>query len=299
MFGNSMSARRLSRLRKNAVLATLALCCSLGGAAIAIAGYPENPVRLIVPFAPGGAVDGVARLTAEGVSKELGQQIVVENRPGAGGVIGIGAVAHAKPDGYTMLMGNIALTSAPALYNNLPFDPIKDFSGVVIIGRSPYVLVVSPNFPAHSVKELIALAKASPGKYNFASAGTGSAIHLAGELFKSTAKINSVHIPFNGAGPAGMALLGGQVQIMFGSLMEMMPMIQSGKVHALAVTSSQRTDFAPNLPTVEESGLPGYEVMGWYGLFVPAHTPADVVAKIHDSAIKALQSPAMKKQLQT
>lgn len=275
----------------------MALCASMLALSPAQAAFPDNPLHLVVPFAPGGAVDGIGRLTARALSKELGQQVIVENKPGAGGVIGIGSVAHAAADGYTILMGNIALASAPALYEKLAFDPAKDFAGAAIIGKGPYVLVVPSSFPAHSVKELIALAKAHPGKYNFGSAGTGSAIHLAGELFKSMAKIDIVHVPFKGAGPAATALLGGQVQMMFGSLMEMIPLIQSGKVRALGVTSLQRTKYAPNVPTIAESGLPGYEVTGWYGLFVPSATPPAIVSKLNDAADKALKSSFLEKQL--
>jgi tripartite-type tricarboxylate transporter receptor subunit TctC len=282
-----------------ALATILATACCAFAAAPAVAKYPDNPVRLIIPFAPGGAVDGVGRLTAENLGKALGVQVVVDNRPGAGGVIGIGAVARAEPDGYTLLMGNIALTSAPALYSNLTFDPVKDFKGVIIIGSSPYVLAVAPDFPAHNVKELIELAKKNPGKYNFSSAGTGSAIHLAGELFKSMAHIDIVHVPFKGAGPAAAALLAGQVQMMFGSLGEMMPLIESGKVRAVGVSSPRRNTYVPDIPTIQEAGLPGFEVTGWYGLFVPARTPAPIIASLHDAAARALQTPAMQQQLKS
>jgi tripartite-type tricarboxylate transporter receptor subunit TctC len=295
MFDISMSGRRSPYARFIAT-SLFAACCALA-AAPASAGYPENPIRLVVPFAPGGAVDGVGRFTAENLGKQLGDQVVVENRPGAGGVIGIGTVARADPDGYTLLMGNIALTSAPALYKKLTFDPVKDFKGVIVVGSAPYVLAVAPGFPAHSVKELIELAKAHPGKYDFSSAGTGSAIHLAGEMFKSMAHIDIVHVPFKGAGPAATALLGGQVQMMFGSLGEMMPLIQAGKVRALGVTSAKRDSYVPDIPTIQESGVPGFEVTGWYGVFVPARTPADVISTLHDAAVKALATPDMQQQL--
>ncbi|HTK01471.1 MAG TPA: tripartite tricarboxylate transporter substrate binding protein [Bordetella sp.] len=290
-----MSGRRLPFARVLAA-SVFAASCALA-ATPAAAKYPDNPVRLIVPFAPGGAVDGVGRLTAENLSKQLGEQVVVENRPGAGGVIGIGTVARADPDGYTLLMGNIALTSAPALYTKLTFDPDKDFKGVIVVGSAPYVLAVAPDFPARSVKELIELAKTHPGKYDFSSAGTGSAIHLAGELFKSMARIEIVHVPFKGAGPAAAALLGGQVQMMFGSLGEMMPLIESGKVRALGVTSAKRDSYVPDIPTIQEAGVPGFEVTGWYGLFVPAKTPAAVIATLHDASIKALKTAEMQQQL--
>jgi tripartite-type tricarboxylate transporter receptor subunit TctC len=295
MIDISMSGRRLPFAR--AIAATLIAACATLAATPASAKYPENPVRLIVPFAPGGAVDGVGRLTAESLSRQLGEQIVVENRPGAGGVIGISSAARADPDGYTLLMGNIALTSAPALHSKLTFDPVKDFKGVIVIGSAPYVLAVAPDFPAHSVKELIELAKAHPRKYDFSSAGTGSAIHLAGEMFKSMAHIDIVHVPYKGAGPAAAALLGGQVQMMFGSLGEMMPLIQSGKVRALGVTSAKRDSFVPDIPTLQESGVAGFEVTGWYGVFAPAQTPDSVISTLHDAAAKALATPEMQKHL--
>jgi tripartite-type tricarboxylate transporter receptor subunit TctC len=295
MFDISMSGRRLPFARVMAV--SLFAACFALTAGPAAAKYPENPIRLIVPFAPGGAVDGVGRLTAENLSKQLGDQVIVDNRPGAGGVIGIGTVSRSDPDGYTLLMGNIALTSAPALYKKLPFDPAKDFKGVIVVGSAPYVLAVNPDFPAHSVKELIDLAKANPGKYDFSSAGTGSAIHLAGEMFKSMAHIDVVHVPYKGAGPAASALLSGEVQMMFGSLGEMMPLIQAGKIRALGVTSAKRDSYVPDIPTIQEAGVPGFEVTGWYGVFVPAKTPAAVISTLHDAAVEALKTPEMQQQL--
>jgi tripartite-type tricarboxylate transporter receptor subunit TctC len=292
---NHRSARSLRALRFAA--AAFAAGCALAAQGLAHAAYPENPVRFIVPFAPGGAADGVSRLIGGGLGAQLGQPLVVDNRAGAGGVVGITAVAHAAPDGYTLLMGSVTMASAPMLYKKLAFDPIKDFAPVIIVGRSPYVLVVAPDFPAKTLREFIALAKAHPGKYNFGSAGTGSSIHLAGELFKSTAHIDIVHVPYKGAGLATTALLAGQVQFMFGSLMEMTPLIQAGKLRALAVTSDTRTAYAPDVPTMKEAGLPGYEITGWYGLFVPAGTPAPVVARLHDAAASALASPEMKTQM--
>jgi tripartite-type tricarboxylate transporter receptor subunit TctC len=280
------------------IVVVAALCCAGPGVAPAAAAYPDRPVHFIVPFSPGGATDGVARLVADGIAKNLGQQVVVENKPGAGAVVGISAAAKAAPDGYTMLLGNIALASAPALHKHLSFDPLKDFVGAVILARAPYVLVVTPQFPAHSVKELIALANAHPGRYNFASAGVGSSIHLAGELFKHDAKIDIVHIPYKGAGPAATALLGGRVPMMFGSLLQMTPLIKAGKVRALAITSAQRSSFLPDVPTLQEAGVAGYEVMGWYGIFLPKGTPAAIVARLNSAADQVLQSPQMKTKLQ-
>jgi tripartite-type tricarboxylate transporter receptor subunit TctC len=266
------------------------------GAAAAQADFPDHPIKLIVPFAPGGAVDGAARPASIELGKAIGQAIVIDNRPGSGGTIGITAAARAEPDGYTLLLGNIALASAPALYPKSGIDP-KAFAPIGLIGKSPYILAVKPGFPARSVAELVALAKASPGKYNYASAGAGSAIHLAGEMFKSMAGIDVVHVPYKGAGPAMSALLGGEVEMMFGSLMEMKPMIQAGRLRALAVTSATRSALMPGLPTLAAEGVPGYEVTGWYGLYAPNKVAPEVLKRLQTAAATALHSNAMRQQL--
>ena len=258
--------------------------------------FPEHSIRLIVPFSPGGAVDGAARSTTAELGKALKQSIVVDNRPGSGGTIGITAAARATPDGYTLLLGNIALASAPALYPRSGIDP-KDFVPIALIGTTPYILTVRQDFPAHSLAELLALAKAHPGKYNYASAGSGSAIHLAGELFKSRAGVDIVHVPYKGAAPAVTALLGGEVEMMFGSLMEMKPLIDSGKLRALAVTSIKRSSLVPNIPTMIEAGLPGYQVTGWYGLYTQAKVPPEALRQLRRGAADALHSDEMRKEL--
>lgn len=265
-------------------------------ATAAHAEFPERPVRLVVPFAPGGAVDGAARPTATEMAKTLGQAMVIDNKPGSGGTIGIQLVARGATDGYTLLLGNIALASAPALYPQSGINP-KDFAPIALIGTTPYVLAVKNDFPAKTVADLVKAAKAQPGKYNYASAGAGSAIHLAGELFKSKAGVDIVHVPYKGAGPAMAALLGGEVEIMFSSLMEAKPMIQAGKVRALAVSSSTRSPLMPEVPTVAESGLPGYEVTGWYGVYAPAKTPPAALEKLRTAATQALHSDSMRQQL--
>jgi tripartite-type tricarboxylate transporter receptor subunit TctC len=270
------------------------LTATAGGAAHA--DFPEHAIRLIVPFSPGGAVDGAARSTTEALGKALAQSIVVDNRPGSGGTIGITAAARATPDGYTLLLGNIALASAPALYPKSGINP-KDFVPIALIGTTPYLLTVREDFPAKTVAELLALVKANPGKYNYSSAGSGSAIHLAGELFKARVGADIVHVPYKGAAPATTALLGGEVQMMFGSMMEMKPLIQAGKLRALAVTSSTRSSLVPTIPTLAESGVPGYQVTGWYGLYTEARVPADVLAKLRAGAATALHSDAMRKEL--
>jgi tripartite-type tricarboxylate transporter receptor subunit TctC len=272
-------------------------CLSLGlAAAPAHAQFPDHPLRLIVPFAPGGAVDGAARPASIEMTKALGQSVVVENLPGAGGTIGIQYVAHAAPDGYTLLLGNIALASAPALYPHANVNP-KDFAPVALIGTTPYALLVRADSPMKTVGELINNAKAHPGKMNYSSAGIGSAIHLAGELFKSKAGISVVHVPYKGAAPALTALLGGEVDMMFSSAMEAAPMVKAGKVKALAVTSAKRSTQLPDVPTLTEAGIKGSNVTGWYGLYVNAAVPADVLKTLQAKAMIGLRSDSMRKLL--
>ncbi len=275
--------------------AVLTLACLFNSPA-ALAEYPDRPLKLVVPFAPGGAVDGAARPTAVELGKALGQTVSVENRPGSGGVIGIQSAQRAAPDGYTLLLGNIALASAPALYPKAGVET-ADFAPVALIGTTPYVLVVRADSPFKTVAELVGKAKGDPGKMNYSSAGAGSAIHLAGELFKAKSGIDVLHVPYKGAAPAMTALLAGEVQLMFSSMMEARPMIDSGRVRALAVTSKQRNAVFPNLPTMTESGVRGYEVTGWYGLYAPAKTPADVLRRLQAAASVGLRSESMKQAL--
>ncbi len=271
--------------------ATVALtaCLVFAGAAFC-QNYPAKPIRLVVPFAPGGGVDITARLLAQSLSVNLGQQIVIDNRGGAGGIVGMEIVARAAPDGYTLLMSHVGFTAMPGLYKKLPFDPVKDFTGVVVAISGVYLLVVNPAVPVKSVQELIAYAKANPGKLGFASAGSGSSIHLAGELFKSMAGLDLLHVPYKGAAPALTDVVAGEVQMMFGTATNTLPMVKAGKLRALAVTSAKRSALAPELPTVAESGLPGFEVVGWYGLAAPAKTPRPLVAQINADTNRALQS---------
>ena len=262
------------------------------------ADFPERPIRLVVPFAPSGAVDGIARLTAVEFGKALGQTVIVDNKPGSGGTIGINFAGAAAADGYTMLLGNIALAAAPALYPKSGISP-KQFEPVALIGRSAYILAVKNDFPASTVAELVALAKAHPGKYNYASAGAGSAIHLAAELLKSKAGIDVVHVPYKGAGPALNALMAGEVEMMFGSVSEMKSQIAGKRFRALAVTSSKRMQALPHLPTLAEGGIRDYEVAGWYGVFAPAKTPPDVLKKLQAAAALAVKTSAMQQRLAT
>jgi tripartite-type tricarboxylate transporter receptor subunit TctC len=257
---------------------------------IARAAYPERPVRLIVPFVPGGAVDAVGRLLGNAMTARLGQPVVIENRGGAGGVIGMETAAHAAPDGYTMMVSHSGFAAMPGLYRKLPFDPVRDFEGIVTAVSGIYVLVVNPGVPFKSVAGLIAYAKANPGKLSFASAGVGSTVHLAGEFFKRTAGIDIVHVPYKGSGPATQDLVGGQVQMMFGPAVNTLLLAQAGNLLALAVTSAKRSALAPDLPTVAESGLPGFDVVGWYGLAAPAGAPKAAIGKLNADANSVLKS---------
>jgi tripartite-type tricarboxylate transporter receptor subunit TctC len=273
------------------------------GAAVALAprvaqaAYPERPVRLIVPFPAGGAVDAVGRLIANAISPGLGQPVVVEDRGGAGGIVGMEASAHAAPDGYTMMVSHSGFAAMPGLYRKLPFDPVKDFEGVITAASGIYVLVVGPEVPFKSVAELIAYAKANPGKLTYASAGIGSTVHLASEFFKRWAGVDILHVPYKGTGPAITDLIGGQVQMMFGPVVNTLPLARGGKLRALAVTSGKRSALAPDLPTVAESGLPGFEVVGWYGLAMPAATPRPAIARLNAETNRALKSADLIAQL--
>ncbi|HUQ74375.1 MAG TPA: tripartite tricarboxylate transporter substrate binding protein [Burkholderiales bacterium] len=254
--------------------------------------WPARPLHLVVPYAPGGPVDLSARLIAPKLQQGLGQSVVVENKPGAGGNIGADFVAKSAPDGYTLVMGAIATHAInPALYPKLPYDPVRDFRHVALLIQVPNVLVVNAELPARSVADLIRLAKAQPGKLDFASGSTGSTGHLAGELFKQMTGTYMVHIPYKGSAPAVADLLAGRVQLMFDNLASALPHIQAAKVRALAVTTLRRSGFVPDLPTLDESGLKGFDMTTWWGLMAPAKTPQPVVDRLAAEASKALQSP--------
>lgn len=255
--------------------------------------YPNRTVRIVVPISAGGATDVFARTLAIGYTEAWNQQVIVDNRPGAGGMIGSEMVAKAVPDGYTLLMGNVAPNAVNvSLFKKLGFDPVKDFSPVSLVAITPNILVAHPSQPVKTVKELLALAKAKPGALNFPSAGVGSSSHLAGELLKSLAKIDMVHVPFKGGGPALVAMISGEVQIMFATMPAAMPHVKSGKARAIAVTTSKRSQAMPELPTIAEAGVTGYEASTWYGLLAPAKTPKPVVDRLHADTVKILAGPA-------
>lgn len=252
--------------------------------------YPTHPIRLVVPFSPGGAVDSLARVIANPLAARLGQPVVVYNRGGAGGSIGMDEVAKSPPDGYTLLLVHSGLTYMPGIYRQLPFDPVQDFDGIVIAVSGIYVLAVNLDLPVKSVAELIGYARDNPGRMSYGSAGIGSSLHLAGELFKRDASVDIVHVPYKGPAEAATDLIGGQIQMMFGPPVTILPLAQAGKIRALAVTSAKPSTLAPELPTMAQT-LPGFEVVGWYGLAAPAGSPRDVIAHLNAETNRVLRSP--------
>ena len=261
----------------------------------ALAIYPERGLRIVVPFAPGGGTDVVARTLAQEMAKDLGVSVIIENRPGAGTIVGTQAVAVSAADGYTLLMGTFANAVNPSLNTKLPYDPHKDFAPVALIARSFNIVVVNPKSQIRTIADLIAAAKANPGKMTFGTFGAGTSAHLAGELFKDMAKVNLTAVPYKGAAPAITDLIGGQIDVMFTTVASAASLVESGQLRAIAVTSAERSPAFPNLPTVAEAGVPGYAADSWYGLFAPAGTPKDVIGRLNTSAATAVQSEAFKK----
>lgn len=260
--------------------------------------YPSRPVRFVVPFAPGGSTDTLARTLGVKLADALGQQVVVDNRSGGNGNIGMEIVAKSPPDGYTIVLGYIAnLAIAPSLYSKLPFDPIRDYEPVTQLASSPNVLTAHPSVPARSLKELIALAKAKPGQVSFASTGVASVGHLTGELLNSLAGMKMTHVPYKGGGQAIIDLLGGHVQAMFSGFTAAMPHIKAGKIRALAVTGATRSPALADVPTIAEQGFPGVEATAWYGVLLPARTPRTIVTRLHDETVKALHFQDVKERL--
>lgn len=279
-------------LRRTALALLAALALAPFAAGQAAAAFPDRPVRMVVPFPPGGSNDVIARLLAQKLTEQWGQSVIVENRPGAGGNVGAEVIARVKPDGYALLMtapGPLAVNQA--LYTKLAYDPPKDFAPVGLIASVPIVLAVHPSVKANSVAELIALAKAQPGKLNFGSSGNGTTNHLAGELFKSLAKIDIVHVPYRGAAPAMNDLIAGHIPMMFDNMPAMKPQIDAKTVRPLAVASTTRTKLFPELPTMVEAGVPGFEATAWFGLVAPAGTPPDVMKVLVSGVEKALADP--------
>ena len=288
------------RRRAIAALGAALASCALAGP-VAAQSYPTKPIRLVVPYPPGGPLDAAARALAERVKEPLGI-VVVENRPGAGGNLGVDQVAKAAPDGYSLVIGAVATHAInPWLFSKLPYDPIKDFAPVTLIAHVPNVLVMTPEraqqLNIRSARDLVAYARANPGRLNFASGGNGSAGHMAGELLKSQARISAVHIPYAGAAPAQLGLLAGQTDFMFDNLASALNQVKAGKLLAFAVTTTRRAEAMPDVPTMAESGLPGFDVSTWFGVFAPAGTPPAVVERLNKEFTAALRSPEMRERL--
>lgn len=288
-------------MSKRRVLSVFAAAVAVLSATSALAdsSYPTKPVRIVVPLSAGGPTDLLARIVGQQLGERLGQPVIIENRPGAGGNIGAEIVAKAPPDGYTLFMGTSGpLSINPSLYNKLAFNPATDFAPIALIASAPFVVATHPSLPAKSVKELVALAKSKPGQLNF-GAVSGSAAHLATELFKSTAGVDMVHVSYKGAAPATNDLVAGQIQLSFASTPGVMPSVKAGKLTALAVTSAKRTSQLPEIPTLAESGFPGYEASVWYGLVAPAKTPQAIIVRLNTEINKILQDSATRQKLST
>jgi len=287
-----------------------ALACFLIGAAFAAASgtargaaqddeYPTQPIRLIVPYTAGGGVDKVARVVGEKLGQALGQPVIIDNRGGASGNIGTNVAAKAAPNGYTIVMGAAALAINVSLYNKLPFDTVNDLTPVILLTKTPNILVVHPKVPARSVKELIALAKSRPGVLNYASAGSGTTPHMAGELFRSMAGVDIVHVPYKGSGPAVNAMLAGEVDLMLSPALTVLPHVKSGRLVALGMSGDERSQAFPDIPTIAEAGLPGYEAAQWYGVLAPAGTPPAIVARLNKELGKIIHLPDVKASLES
>jgi tripartite-type tricarboxylate transporter receptor subunit TctC len=258
--------------------------------------YPTKLIRIIVPFAPGGGTDVTARQISQPLSEKLGQPVIIDHRPGAGTMLGTELAAKSAPDGYTLLIAAAPHAINPAVYRKVKYDPIRDFAPITLAISFPYVIAVHPGIPVRNIKELIAYAKANPGRLTYASSGTGTTNHLAGELFNRMAGVQLVHVPYKGGGPALTDAIGGHVSIIFGTILETMPQVRNGKLRGLAVTSGKRAAFAPELPTVAEGGISGYDVTGWYAFLAPAGTPPGVVSKLNEEMTRILATPAVKER---
>jgi tripartite-type tricarboxylate transporter receptor subunit TctC len=287
------------KMKPSSQLVIKILCITflaLSGSALAV--YPDRPVRLVVPFPPGGPTDIVARPLAQSLSNNLGQQVIVDNRGGAGGNIGADAVAKSSADGYTLLMGTVGTHAInPSLYKKLTFDPVRDFSSVSLVAQAAVVLVVHPSLPAKTVNEFIALAKSKPGQITFGSAGSGSPGHLTGELFKDMARVELVHVPYQGSAPAISDLLGAQIHAMFDPIQATLSHVKAGKLRILGVSSSKRSSALPDLPTIAEAGVPGFETTAWWAVFAPAKTPKEMMTKLNTEIVKVIRSPDMNERL--
>jgi tripartite-type tricarboxylate transporter receptor subunit TctC len=293
MIGRNMGFRENFKFSR--LLLVLSACALFAAMPAALALYPEHIIKIVVPFAPGGGTDVIARTLAQEMAKDLGQSVIIENKPGAGTIIGTQAVATSEPDGYTLLMGTFANAVNPSLYAKLAYDQHRDLAAVALVARSFNIVVVNPKSEIKSIADLIAAAKAEPDKLSYGTFGTGTSAHLAGELFKHMAKVNLTTVPYKGAAPAITDLIGGQIQVMFTTVASAASLIEAGQLRALAVTSAERSPAFPDLPTVAEAGVPDYDAEAWYGLFAPAKTPPDIIARLNRSAASAVQSEAFRR----
>ena len=276
-----------------------ALIALLAPPAHAAEGYPQKPIRLLIPFPPGGGTDVLARALQDKLEEALGAPVIIDNRGGAGGTLGVTLASRAAPDGYTLLFTSASYTFAPGLYKNLAYDAIRDFKPITNFASAALVLAVHPSLPVLSVRELLALARKRPGEILYASAGVGSNIHMTTELFKYTAKINLTQVPYKGGGPASIGLMSGEAQVLISSILSIGGHMRSGRMRGLAVTTKQRSPLLPDMPTIDESGVPGYDKAVWFGLFAPAAVPEPVVAHVYQAAAKVLKNPDTAKRLLT
>jgi tripartite-type tricarboxylate transporter receptor subunit TctC len=283
------------RMKVRSIVVALAACAFVLSASGVRAAYPDRIIKIVVPFAPGGGTDVVARTLAREMAKDLGVSIIIENKPGAGTIIGTQAVAASEGDRYTLLMGTFANAVNPGLYSKLPYDQHRDLAPVALVARSFSIVVVNPKSDIKSIKDLIVTAKAAPDKLSYGTYGTGTSAHLAGELFKHMAQVNLTTVPYKGSAPAITDLIGGQIQVMFTTVASCASLVEGGQLRALAVTSAERSPAFPNLPTVAEAGVPGYDAEAWYGLFVPAKTPSEIIERLNKSAATAVKAEAFKK----
>jgi tripartite-type tricarboxylate transporter receptor subunit TctC len=285
-------------MKRISMLLAAALALQIGSLGARAQGYPDKPIRMIVGYPPGGGTDVTARILTPKLTEFLGQPVVIENRPGATGITAAGYVAKSPPDGYTLMMGHVSINAiAPSVFAKLPYDAAKDFAPVILCASVPHFIVVQPSLPVHSVKELIALAKAQPGKLTFPSAGNASTPHLAGEMFKTMAGVDMVHVPYKGTGQSMQDLLAGQHAVAFDTVPAVGPYVRAGRLRPLAVSSVKRLAEFPELPTVAEAGLPGYQMSTWYGVFAPAGTPAAIVSRLHAEIAKVMQAPDVRERL--
>jgi tripartite-type tricarboxylate transporter receptor subunit TctC len=283
---------------RNLVLCACAVFAMTAGGATVAQAFPDKPIRMIVPYPPGGGADAIARTISQRLSETLGQAVVIENKPGANGNIGSAFVAKAAPDGYTLLMNTIGLVFSQSIYKSLPFNVLNDFVPVALVAGVPHILIVGPSLPVNSVAELLAAAKAKPGKINYASVGVGSPFQMAGALFQSVGQVELAEIPYQGGGPAVQSVVAGQTDMTFANLLAAQPLIKAGRVKALAVTSSKRSAIAPDVPTLAESGLAGYDLSGWFGIWAPAGTPKPIVETLNAAIVKVLNEPEIRARLE-